>query len=41
MEMGWENLDWFYLVQDRIWWWTPVNTVMNLQVFIKVEDFSD
>jgi hypothetical protein len=32
MEMGWEDVDWIYLLQDRSWWWTLVNTVMNLQV---------
>jgi hypothetical protein len=25
-------VDWIHLAQDRGWWWTTVNTVMNLQV---------
>jgi hypothetical protein len=28
MEMGWGDVDWIHLVQDRSWWWTLVNTVM-------------
>jgi ribosomal protein L16 Arg81 hydroxylase len=31
-EVGWENKDWFLLVQDMDQWQTLVNTVMNLQV---------
>ena len=31
-EMGWGDMDWFGLVQDRERWWALVNTVMNLRV---------
>jgi hypothetical protein len=31
-ETGWGGMDWIDLAQDRDQWWTPVNTVMNLQV---------
>jgi hypothetical protein len=31
-EIGWGGMDWICLAQDRDQWWTPVNTVMNLQV---------
>ena len=32
LEIGWEDLDWIYLVQDRDQWWALVNKVMILQV---------
>jgi hypothetical protein len=31
-EVGWGDIDWIYLSQDREKWWAIVNTVMNLQV---------
>jgi hypothetical protein len=31
-EMGWGNMDWINLAQDRDQWRTPVNTVMNIRV---------
>jgi hypothetical protein len=30
-EIGWEVVDWIYLVQDRDQWQAVVNTVMNLR----------
>jgi hypothetical protein len=31
-EIGWSDMDWVHLAQDRGQWRTPVNTVMNLRV---------
>jgi hypothetical protein len=31
-EIGWEFIEWMYLVQDREQWWALLNTVMNLRV---------
>jgi hypothetical protein len=31
-EIGWDDMDWIYLAQNRDQWWALVNTVMNLQV---------
>jgi hypothetical protein len=31
-EIGWFDMDWIDLVQDRDQWMALVNTVMNLQV---------
>jgi hypothetical protein len=31
-ETVWEGMDWIHLAQGRGQWWTPVNTVMRLQV---------
>jgi hypothetical protein len=31
-EIGWENVDWINLSQDREKWHSVVNTVMNLRV---------
>jgi hypothetical protein len=31
-EMGWEGVKWTHLSEAREWWWTVVNTVMNLRV---------
>jgi len=28
-EIGWEDVDWIHLIQDRDQWQAPVNTVMN------------
>jgi hypothetical protein len=31
-EIGWDDMDWIDLHQDREWWRALVNTVMNLRV---------
>jgi hypothetical protein len=31
-KIGWEDVDWIYLAEDRDQWQTPVNIVMNLRV---------
>jgi hypothetical protein len=31
-EIGWKDVDWIHLAQDRDQWQTVVNTEMNLQV---------
>jgi hypothetical protein len=31
-EIGWGNVDWIQLAQERDRWWALVNTVMNLRV---------
>jgi hypothetical protein len=31
-EVGWGNIDWIDLAQDRDRWWVLVSAVMNLQV---------
>jgi hypothetical protein len=31
-EIGWDNVDWIDLAEDRDQWRALVNTVMNLQV---------
>jgi hypothetical protein len=31
-EVGWGNIDWIDMVQDRDRWWALVNAVMNLRV---------
>jgi hypothetical protein len=28
-EIGWEDVDWMLLAQDRDHWWAVVNMVMN------------
>jgi hypothetical protein len=29
---GSEDMNWFLLIQDRVYWWALVTTVMNLRV---------
>jgi hypothetical protein len=31
-EVGWEDMNWIDLAQDRDWWRALVNAVMNLRV---------
>jgi len=31
-KIGWEDVEWIHLAQDKDDWWALVNTVMNLQV---------
>jgi hypothetical protein len=31
-EIGWDDMDWIDLAQDRDQWMTLVNTLMNLRV---------
>jgi hypothetical protein len=31
-EIGWDDVDWIDLAQDRDQWRAPLNTVMNLRV---------
>jgi hypothetical protein len=31
-EIGWGSVEWIHLAQDRGWWWSLVNTVMNLRI---------
>jgi hypothetical protein len=31
-EIGWKDVDWMHLVQDRGQWQALMNTIMNLQV---------
>jgi hypothetical protein len=31
-EIGWGNVDWIQLAEDRDRWWAVVNTVVNLRV---------
>jgi hypothetical protein len=38
-EIGWEDVDWTHLAQDRDQWRTVVNTVMGLGVPLKAGNF--
>jgi hypothetical protein len=31
-DTGWGGVDWIGQAQDRDWWWTLVNMVLNLRV---------
>jgi hypothetical protein len=31
-EIGWDDVDWMYLAQDRDLWWALVDTIMNLWI---------
>ena len=35
-EVGWEDMDWIALAQDRDMWWALVNVVMNLRLSYSV-----
>jgi hypothetical protein len=39
LKKGWEGVDWMHLAQDRDQWQAVVNTVMNLRVPQKAENF--
>jgi hypothetical protein len=36
IEIGWDDMDWIELAQDRDPWRALVNTVMNLWIFFKI-----
>jgi len=38
-KMGWEGVDWIYLVQNRDLWRALVNIAMNLRVSTKRVEF--
>jgi hypothetical protein len=38
-EIGWEEVDWMHLAQDRDQWRGLANTIMNLQDPQTVENF--
>jgi hypothetical protein len=38
-EIGRENVAWIQLAQDRVQWWTLLNTIMNLRVRKKTVNF--
>jgi hypothetical protein len=40
MEIVWESADWIHLAEDRDQWRAVVNTVVNLRVIQKAENFS-
>jgi hypothetical protein len=39
-EIGWEDVNWIHLAEDRDNWEDLVNTIMNSQVSLNVEYFS-
>jgi hypothetical protein len=39
-EIGWEGMDWILLAQDRDQWRAAVNTVMDVRVTWRAENFS-
>jgi hypothetical protein len=38
-EIGWENVDWSHLADERDQWWAVVITVMNSQVPYSARNF--
>lgn len=32
LEIGWEGVDWIYLIQDRDCWWVVVEKVMDPEI---------
>jgi hypothetical protein len=36
-EIGWGNMDWIHVAQDRDWRWALVNTIIHLWVKYKVK----
>jgi hypothetical protein len=40
-EIGWEDVDWIHLAQDRENWWTLRKTVMNLWVSREGREFLE
>jgi hypothetical protein len=38
-EIGWKDVDWMHLTQDRDQWLDILNTVMNLRVPRKAKNF--
>jgi hypothetical protein len=38
-KVGWESVDWIPLAQDKEEWQAVVNTVMNLRIPRKMENF--
>jgi hypothetical protein len=40
-EIGYENVDWIHLAQDRVQWWALVSMVMTFLSSIKCGEFLD
>jgi hypothetical protein len=38
-EIGWGDMHWIHLAQDRDQWWALVNTIMNLWIPLNVGKF--
>jgi len=38
-EIGWEGVGWIHLTKNKVQWQAPVNTVINLQLLQKAENF--
>jgi hypothetical protein len=39
LEIGWEYVGWIHVAQDKDQWRAVVNTLMNLGVVLKAENF--